>query len=54
MLVLGLAYRAVLSLRLVRPFVGIVHKHIRKRLIWTLKYSYNFPELKIINSHRQL
>ena len=39
--------------RLVWPFDGIVQKHIYKRLIRTLKCSFNYPEHKIINMHCQ-
>ena len=39
--------------RLVWPFDGIVQKHIHKRLIQTLKCSFNKHAYKIINSHCQ-
>ena len=40
-------------LRLVWPIDGIVQKHIHKRLISTLKCSFNYPEHNIMNSHCQ-
>ena len=40
-------------LRLVWQFDGIVQKHTHKRLILTLKCSFDYPEHKIINSHSQ-
>ena len=40
-------------LRLVWQFDGIVQKHKHKRLLLTLKCSFDYPEHKIINSHSQ-